>query len=135
MSWKLIFALSLFGLGMGFATVYAIPTKIEPWAWLGIFLVCALVIAKRAPGKHFVHGLCVGLMNGIWVTGAHVALFDRYAARHARELAMAAQWGPPRQMMLVVGPVIGLLSGIVLGIFAFVASKLVESKNSDYAGW
>lgn len=143
MSWRLIFALSLFGLAMGFATVFVIPTRIEPYVWLGIFLVCAYLIAKYAPRRYFLHGVCVGLVNSVWVTGAHVALFDRYVAGHPREAAMAAQMGArmaglvlsPRLMMGAVGPVIGLLSGLVLGFFAFCAGKLVVSAHSEYAGW
>src|SRR5579885_1029798 len=99
MSWKLVFGLSLFGLAMGFATVFAIPSRTEPWVWLAIFFVCAFVIAKRAPGKHFLHGLCVSLVNSIWITGAHVLLFDKYRAGHPEEAAMAAraaQLGTPR---------------------------------------
>jgi len=139
MSWKLVFGLSLFGLAMGFATVFVVPPRIEPFAWLGIFLVCAYLIAKYAPKRYFLHGVCVGLLNGVWVTGAHVALFDKYVAGHAREAAMAAQMGAqmgsPRLMMGAVGPVIGLVSGVVLGLFALAASKLVVSAHSEYAGW
>lgn len=138
MSWKLIFALSVFGLAMAFATVYVLPSNIEPWIWLGIFLVCAFIIAKRAPKRHFLHGLCVSLVNCVWITGAHYALYDAYAARHAQEIAMAAQMGSmgsPRTMMLVTGPIIGLVSGIVLGLLSWVMSKFVVSSHSEYAGW
>ena len=135
MSWKLIFALSLFGLAMGFGTVFAIPSNLEPFAWLGIFLVCAVVIAKRAPGKYFLHGLCVCLVNSLWVTGAHIAFFDKYIAGHAREAAMSAHMGSPQLMMAVTGPIIGLASGLVLGLLAFVASKFLVSSHSDFAGW
>src|SRR5215472_17520035 len=75
MSWKLIFGLSLFGLAMGFATVFVVPSRTEPLVWLGIFLVCAYLIAKYAPRRYFFHGVCVGLLNSVCVTGAHVALF------------------------------------------------------------
>ena len=34
MKWKLIFLLSLFGLAMAFATVFWIPSMIEPVFWL-----------------------------------------------------------------------------------------------------
>lgn len=40
MDWKLIFQLSLFGLAMAVATVYVIPSNIEPVFWLVIFLIC-----------------------------------------------------------------------------------------------
>jgi hypothetical protein len=32
----------------------------------------------------------------------------------------------PRRMMLIAGPLIGIISGLVLGLFAFVASKIVK---------
>jgi hypothetical protein len=138
MSWKLIFGLSLFGLAMAFATVYVVPTSLEPWIWLVIFIVCAFIIAKRAPKRYFLHGLLVSLVNSLWITAAHYLLYDAYAAGHAQEIAMSArmgQMGSPRMMMLVTGPIIGLASGVVLGFFSWVMSKFVVSSHSDYAGW
>jgi hypothetical protein len=132
MNWRLIFALSLFGLAMAVATVYVIPSKIEPIFWLAIFLVCAYVIAKRAPGKYFLHGLCVSLVNAVWITTAHIVLFKDYLPRHPQEAAMMAKMpmpDAPRLMMLMTGPVVGVVSGIILGLFAFVASKLVKKSS------
>jgi hypothetical protein len=130
MNWKLIFQLSFFGLAMGIATVYVIPSKIEPAFWLVIFLICAYLIAKRASSMHFLHGLLLGLANSVWITAAHVLLFDAYIARHAQEAAMMQSTPlpfPPRAMMAIVGPVVGLLSGIILGLFALVAGKLIKN--------
>jgi hypothetical protein len=130
MNWKLIFQLSLFGLAMGIATMFLIPSKIEPAFWLVIFLYCAYTIAKCAGGKNFLHGLLLGIANSVWITGAHVLLFDAYVARHAQEAAMMQNPAvplSPRAMMAIVGPVIGLISGVVLGLFALVAGKLVKS--------
>jgi hypothetical protein len=136
MNWKLIFQLSLFGLAMGIATVFVIPSKIEPAFWLVIFLICAYLIAKRSAGMHFVHGLLVGLANSVWITSAHVLFFDAYVARHAQEAALMEN-SPlhvsPRLMMAITGPVVGLLSGVILGVFALVAGKLVKTPRvSDY---
>jgi hypothetical protein len=130
MNWKLVFQLSLFGLAMGIATVYVIPSKIEPAFWLVIFLFSAYVIAKRRPGLLFLHGLLLGLANSIWITAAHVLLFDSYAARHAQEVAMMqgpSMPAPPKVMMAMVGPIIGIISGVVIGIFTLIAGKLVKS--------
>jgi len=126
---KLILLLSLFGLAMGIATVFVIPSNLEPIFWLAIFLVCAYVIAKKAPGKYFLHGFLVSLCNSVWITAAHMALADAYLARHAGEAAMMAKMplpDSPRLMMLMTGPIVGVVSGLVLGLFAFVASKLVK---------
>jgi len=68
MNWKLIFLLSLFGLAMAFATVFWIPTKTEPVFWALIFIACAYIIAKKVPGRTFLHGLMTGLFNCVWIT-------------------------------------------------------------------
>ena len=131
MNWKLIFQLSLFGLVMGISTVYWIPSNIEPFFWLAIFIICAYLIARNCTGKYFLHGLFVSLVNCIWVTGAHVLLFSIYANNHAKELEqMAKMFLPnhPRIMMLITGPIIGLISGLVLGLFAFIASRIWRSR-------
>jgi hypothetical protein len=127
MNWSLIAKLSLFGLAMAFATVYVIPSRIEPIVWLVIFVVCAWVIARSVERRHFLHGLFVSIVNGVWITTAHVALFHAYITRHPEEAAMAANMPlSPRVMMLVTGPLIGVVSGVILGLFALVASKFVK---------
>jgi hypothetical protein len=133
MNWKLIFLLSLFGLAMAFATVYVVPSNIEPLIWLPIFLVCAWLIGRYAPGKPFVHGLMVGIVNSIWITAAHVALFDPYLAHHAKEADMMKTMPAtvsPRVMMACVGPIVGVISGAVIGLFAMLAWRLARRRGS-----
>ena len=128
MNGKLIFQLSLFGLAMAIGTVFVIPSTIEPLFWLAIFIVCAYLIATRAPGRYFVHGFLTSLMNCVWITGIHVLLFDQYIARHADEAQMMAQLNlpiSPRMFMALTGPVIGIISGLVLGLFSVIAAKLI----------
>jgi len=132
MNWKLIVQLSLSGLAMGIATVFLIPSTTEPLCWLVIFGICAYLIATRAAGRHFRHGLMVGLVNGVWVTTAHLVLFDRYIANHPEEAAMMTSMPlatSPRLMMAVIGPCIGVVSGVVLGAFAVLASKVVATRH------
>jgi len=129
MNWKLIFSLSLFGLAMAFGTVYFISSKVEPFCWGGIMLVSAFFIAKNANGKYFLHGLFTSLANCVWITGAHVALFTTYIASHQEELKMMADMpfhDHPRRMMLIAGPIVGIISGIVLGVLSLLASKIFK---------
>jgi hypothetical protein len=127
MNWPLVLKLSLFGLAMAVATVFVIPSSLEPIFWLVIFIICAVVIARRAEGRNFVHGLLVGIVNSVWVTGAHVLLFDTYVANHQAEAqAMSTMPLPPRVMMAVIGPVIGVVSGVVIGILAVIAAKILR---------
>lgn len=132
MDWKRIFLLSLFGLAMAIATVFVVSSKVEPWFWLGIFLICAYAIARGAPGKWFLHGLMLGILNGVWVTAAHIAFFDAYMAHHPREASLmqaATMPLPPKLMMTCVGPIVGVLSGVVLGLLAMVAAWMLRGRR------
>jgi hypothetical protein len=132
MNGKLVVLLSAFGLVMGLATVFVVPSSVEPIGWLVVFLVSAYCIALYAPGRYFLHGLAVSLANCVWVTGSHILLFNQYVANHAAEMEMMRAMpmaNHPRLLMLATGPVIGLVSGLVLGLFAVVAHKLVGVRN------
>jgi uncharacterized membrane protein (UPF0136 family) len=129
MNWKLIFKLSLLGLAMAILTVYFIPSNIEPVFWLIIFIVCAYLIAKNSSGKYFQHGFMVSLFNCVWVTTFHILLFNTYIENHQQEVQMMSEMpmsAHPRLMMLITGPVVGIISGLVLGLFSFIASKLIK---------
>jgi len=133
MDWKLVLALSSLGALMGVATVFVIPANIEPAFWLVIFVACAVVIARRRSSKHFLHGLWVSVFNSVWITAFHIAFFDTYIASHPREAEMSASMSSPRLMMLVTGPVVGLVSGCVLGLFAFIASRFIKPSGAPAA--
>ena len=132
MNWKLIFQLSLFGLAMGIATVFVIPSRIEPLFWLVIFAVCAYVIATRCSSRYFLHGLMVSVVNSVWITAAHILLFDNYITNHQQEMAMMTSMplpDSPRTMMGLMGPAIGVVSGIVLGLFSVAPHKLTSRRG------
>lgn len=132
MNWKLILQLSLFGLAMGIGTVFVIPSTVEPFLWLAIFLICAYVLGSRGVAHPFLHGLAIGVVNSVWVTSSHVLLFNQYVANHAKEMEMMKTMpmsNRPRVLMAIMGPLIGIASGIVLGVFALVAGKLMKSRT------
>ncbi len=134
MNWKLIFGLSLFGLAMAFATISLIPSNTEPFIWLPIFLVCSYFIAKKAPGKYFLHGFLTSLVNCVWITGAHIWLYKTYMASHVAEAQQYAKMNAElglsvRRAMFLMGPIIGIISGIVLGLLAFAASKMFGKRT------
>ena len=130
MNWKLIFLLSLFGLSMAVATVYFIPSNIEPFCWLAIFLVCAFIIARNTATSRFLHGLCLGLANCLWITAAQFLLFNQYLAHHPRESGFLAQ-SPlsqhPRLMMAIGGLIIGIVCSVIIGLLSLAAGRLTKS--------
>ena len=130
MNWKLIFQLSVFGLIMAFATVSLISERAEPGFWIIIFVFCAIVIARAAPGKFFLHGFLVCLVNCLWITAVHFFLYESYAAHHHDIVAWYTGFHP-RRTMITFAPVFGIASGLVLGLFSFVASKLTDRKEAE----
>lgn len=133
MDGRLIFSLSLFGLAMGLGTVFLIPSTVEPLCWGAIFAICSFLIGKRAPGWFFLHGFLVSLVNCVWITGAHVILFESYIARHPQEAKMMASMplpDSPRLMMLMTGAVIGIVSGLVLGLLSLLSAKILRRAKS-----
>lgn len=129
MNWKLLFKLSMFGLAMAIGTVYFIPSSIEPVFWLLIFIICAYFIAKDCSEKYFLNGFMLSIFNCVWVTAAHVLLFNNYIDHHSEEASMMSKMPMPthpRLMMLIMGPIIGIVSGLIQGLFAYVASLMVK---------
>jgi uncharacterized membrane protein len=134
MNWKLIFQLSVFGLIMAFATVSLISEKVEPIFWVIIFIFCAYTIAKVCTGKYFLHGFLVSMVNCIWITAAHIFFYDSYIAHHPSMATMSTSMPAPMSMhprliMLIMGPVAGAISGLVLGLFSYIASLIVKKKG------
>jgi hypothetical protein len=130
-NWKLIFQLSLFGLLMGAATISLIPQNAEPFFWLVIFILCAYLVAKKAPGKYFLHGFLTSIINSVWITTAHVLFATTYLANHPQMVQMNLNMPAMMQMhqrttMAVMGLPFGIGFGLVLGLFCFIASKMVK---------
>ncbi len=76
----------------------------------------------------------MSIVNSVWITAAHILLFDAYIANHVQEAEMMAKMPMnthPRLLMLITGPIVGIISGLILGLFAFVASKLVKAQTAQ----
>jgi len=137
MNGRLILQLALFGLAMAIATVYVVPPGVASPLWLGIVIGSAFLIARRAPGKFFLHGFLVGLANWVSVTGTHVLLFDAYVARHGQDVAAMQAMTVPA--MGVLAPVVGWMrrygvpvpgaSGVLIGLLAWAGSKVLRRKT------
>ena len=127
MNWKLIFGLAGFGVLMGILSLFGYTQGIEWLLWLVIAVICSVVIAKTVSGKFFLTGLLVGILDGVFNSIVQSVFFDAYLSHNPRA---AEGFGPipggldPRFFILIAGPFIGLLYGLVLGLFAWLAGKL-----------
>ncbi|HXB44634.1 MAG TPA: hypothetical protein VNV85_11275 [Puia sp.] len=130
-NWKLIFSLSIFGLLMGIATVSLVPEKAEPVGWLFIFIICAYFVAKKAPSRYFLHGFLISIVNSVWITSSHVFSAATYIANHPSAASMNAKMPllmqqHQRLTMAIMGLPFGAIFGLVLGLFCYIASKIIK---------
>jgi hypothetical protein len=134
MNWKIIFQLSIFGLIMAFGTVSLIPQKVEPVFWLIIFIFSSFIIAKVCTGKYFLHGFLVAILNSVWITAVHAIYLTNYTFNHPDVVDLTQRALPsfavhPRQAMIIMAPIFGVMFGIILGVFSFVMAKIVNKKS------
>jgi hypothetical protein len=95
------------------------------------------LIARYAHAKYFLHGLLVSIVNSIWITATHASLFYTYIASHPEYLQMIQAPGTPealsshpRRLMILTGPIVGVLSGLILGLFSWIASKVTKPASA-----
>ena len=126
MNWKLTVQLSIFGLVMAIATISWIPTRIEPFIWLVIFIIVAGIIGKQVSDKYFYHGFIVSIFNSVWITVVHLIFFESYMANHPELIEVNPMYELNRWTMAATGPIIGVVSGLILGLLSMIAGKTVK---------
>jgi thiamine transporter ThiT len=132
MNWKLIFALSLFGVVMALATTMGYIHELEMLLWLLIFILYAIIIVNNTTEKYFLHGLLISILNGVWIAVIHVLLFHTYKTHNPEVMAnykKMPHFAGSRAMILIYGPIIGAITGLVAGLFAFIAGKIMRKKS------
>jgi len=132
MNIKLILQLSLFGLAMALLTISIIPTSVEPACWLIIFLINAIIIARNCNNRYFLNGFLVSIANSIWITAAHVIWYNTYMAHHP-QMQLPANFPlatHPRIMMIITGPIVGAMCGLIQGLLALIAAKTPLKKKA-----
>ena len=128
-NWKLIFGLSLIGLAMAFATTYLGIMKYEWAIWIPILLLNSFLVAKFCSGSYFLNGFAISLANCVWITGIHILLMDVYLMNNPDYITMLQDMPMPtrpRVMALMMGPIVGIIFGIVQGALSWGASKMFK---------
>jgi hypothetical protein len=117
MNWTLLVLFSFFGVVMGFLSVKGYTQRIEPFLWIAFMLIVALVFSKNIEYRLFLHGLLTGIAWGIINGGIQSYFFDSYVANNpaAHKNFEKITFVHPRYFVLITGPVIGAITGIVLG--------------------
>ncbi len=130
MNWKLIFSLSLFGIIMGSLSLFGYTQGIEWILWLASGLFIAFLIAKYAPKRVFMHGLWVGVIQGILKSLVAFAGWDLYTKHNDMESFNQPSQLTDNFMMLIIGIVIGSVYGVILGLISVFFKKFIVKKPS-----
>ena len=137
MKWTLILRLSAIGFMLALGSIFFISPNLEPLLWLAVFIYYAYAIGNGTRTLRFWHGLLLGILSSAWVVAMHQIFLSRYLAGHPREVQMIdevhaaglAVSGP--LIMSVTGLMVGVLEGIVIGVFAIVAGMMANPKRVD----
>lgn len=130
MNWVLIALLSIPGLLMGLLSVRGHTRGIEPYLWLVLAVFATLVIARTAEQRFFLHGLSVGIAWGVLNGLVAATLFSTYVAHNPMPKLGGGSSLSTRLLFVVSGPVIGLVTGLVLGGLCWGASRLIPPASS-----
>ena len=126
MDWKLIVILSGLGLIMGALSVKGFTGKLEPFLWLLFGIAVSLVLSKNINDRVFFHGLLIGLAWGVINSLTQSVFFDTYLANNPQveKNFESVTFMPPRYFVLITGPVIGLITGAVIGGLSLLLKKV-----------
>ena len=131
MKWKTILLLSLFGILMGLNSVFGVIKNIEWLLWLIIAIVSAYVLNKQTKKLLVTHAVITGLFIGILNAIVQSSLFDSYFVNNP-EIEGFKQWPitvEPQYFLLMAGPFVGIVYGLVIGLFALIIKKITKRNN------
>jgi hypothetical protein len=134
MNLRPILTLALSGLIIGLLSLFGLTRGIEPFLWLFIALGSAWWLAKSVASRPFLHGLFAGFLMGIGNSVMQSLFIDSYIASNP-EAAQGLQQIPgnvsPRFFVLMVGPIIGMVYGLCLGLLTLLAIRLRKRASTE----
>ncbi|MGH7454603.1 MAG: hypothetical protein ACRENG_24830, partial [bacterium] len=89
----------------------------------------------KMPSRHFLHGLLIGIIGGHVASFVQVIFFPAYLANNpesAKQMAQIPGGMDPRFFVLMLAPIIGVASGLILGALSWAATKIVR-RNAAFA--
>ncbi|MCX6145523.1 MAG: hypothetical protein NTZ35_20135 [Ignavibacteriales bacterium] len=129
MNWRLIISLSLLGIIFGIASVFGFTSGREWLAWLCIGIFSAWRFSRRSREELFLHGFYLGILTGFFSSIIQALFVSTYLANNPRmveALNALPQGLHPAAIVLIMGPIIGTVSGVVFGVLAVIIGKVMH---------
>jgi hypothetical protein len=128
MNWFIIALFSVFGAIMGTLSIKGYTQKLEPFLWLLFAFITALVLSKSIGNRSFFHAFLIGVAWGVLNGLIQFSFFDQYLSNNPRvqeDFKKSTAIGlKPRYLLLVTGPVIGAVTGAVMGGLTLLLKKM-----------
>lgn len=136
MNWKLLLALSLFGLTMAYITISWDAPRLEQTVWLLITLVSAWLIGRFTVQLYFLHGFVTNILNGIWTVYIHTRFINSYLSHHPREVTLFTTMVNQlkitvTQAIILKEGTIAVVSGVVLGLISVAVARIMITLKEE----
>lgn len=127
MNWVLILSLSSFGVLLGILSVLGFTKKAEPILWLIAGFFTVFMLYQKETGLIFWHGFIIGVSWGFLNSIIQSIFFETYLKNNPKYTAAFSKSShlKPRYLILLVGPMLGLLTGAVLGGLSWFVQKFL----------
>jgi len=101
---------------MGFLAVKGLTGKLEPFLWITLGVLVALVLHKNISEKMFTHAFIIGIAWGLFNGWFQSLFFSEYLSNNPAYMEMLTKQAAirPRFFPLLTGPIIGIITGVVL---------------------
>lgn len=133
MNWLLILLLTIVGAAMALLSVFGIVRSgFELVVWTLLAIVSAYLIAKKGGRVPLLEGITLGAITGIVHSVIQSAMFSTYLLNNPESLGSFQDLRmniPPQYIVLLAGPVIGLIYGGVIGIIAMSLRKVIDTNE------
>jgi hypothetical protein len=126
MNWSIIALLFPLAIIMGILAVKGFTHGIEPYLWLCFGIAAAIVVSKNIDDKIFVNALLIGLSWGIINGVIQSSFFNLYLTNNPSLVKNfdKVTFMPQRYFPLVTGPVMGLVTGLLIGGLSLFLKRL-----------
>jgi uncharacterized protein YneF (UPF0154 family) len=130
MKWGVVLELSAPGLAIGLAVVHGMGEGTMWVLWIVLRLLIALALARWVRRKHFAHGFSVGALGAGGAVLLALAMYGTYTQNHPEFLEQAGKVPSldPRLLLALVAVGVGIVHGLIQGVLAWIASKIVTSR-------
>ncbi len=128
---KFIFQLSSLGLVLGIVDVFNSFITVTYIFSLILYIIYAYLIAKKCVGRYALHAFWVGFLSVMCEIIMQLIFFETYVSNSTaiQDLLIKVE-SSPRLALLLNSVIYGIIAGLMLVFFTFIASAILKKNRS-----